>query len=121
VLDALGGLLLVFEIPRGEGAKAEGEEALIREVGRVIKDGLGGWGWDGVAVAVGLGGSDEDGVWEDRCADAGLEFIAVGEKDVEGTKNEFGGMRTPVYLKPPRHTAVFKPPGAPLLSIKTPS
>lgn len=91
VLDALGGLVLVFEVPKLQraGASKHDEEHLIEHVGRVVKDGLGGWGWDGVALAIGLG-SDTDGHWEDLCAEAGLELVLVSDNDAKGARNEFG-------------------------------
>ncbi|CAI4214798.1 unnamed protein product [Parascedosporium putredinis] len=94
VLDALGGLVLVFEVPKLQraGASKHDEEHLIEHVGRVVKDGLGGWGWDGVALAIGLG-SDTDGHWEDLCAEAGLELVLVSDNDAKGARNEFGGQR----------------------------
>lgn len=110
VLDALGGLLVVFEIPPATGTSAtgagEGGKAgeLIEEVGRVVREGLGGWGWDGVVVAVGVG-KDEDGEWEERCAGGGMELVVLTGKEVEGARNEFGGMSrcpstTPYFIPP---------------------
>ncbi|SPO06958.1 uncharacterized protein DNG_09652 [Cephalotrichum gorgonifer] len=87
VLDVLGGLIVVFEIPTTGSPDAA--EALIREVGRVVREGLGGWEWDGVVVAVGLG-SDESGDWEDRCAGGGMELVVVSGGEAEGARNEFG-------------------------------
>lgn len=79
----------MFEIPTGDGSDGAAD-ALIREVGRVVRDGLGGWGWDGVSVAVGLG-SDPEGEWEDRCAGAGMELVVVGGGEDSAARNEFGG------------------------------
>jgi len=83
---------VVFEVPksRGDANTKHDEQLLIEHVGRVVKDGLGGWGWDGVAVAVGLG-ADSEGVWEDMCSEAGMEFILVSGNEAEGARNEFGG------------------------------
>lgn len=88
----------MFEIPpastsppsaaEGRGGGKAGE--LIEEVGRVVKEGLGGWGWDGVVVAVGVG-RDEEGEWEERCAEGGMELVVLTGKEVEGARNEFGG------------------------------
>ncbi|KEZ40449.1 Uncharacterized protein SAPIO_CDS8329 [Scedosporium apiospermum] len=91
VLEALGGLVVVFEVPksRGDANTKHDEQLLIEHVGRVVKDGLGGWGWDGVAIAVGLG-ADSEGVWEDMCSEAGMEFILVSGNEAEGARNEFG-------------------------------
>lgn len=95
VLDALGGLLVVFEIPAAGGAGgAAAAEGLIREVGRVVREGLGGWEWDGVVVAVGMG-RDEEGEWEERCAESGMELVVVEGGEVDETRNEFGGMANP--------------------------
>lgn len=83
----MGGLLVVFEIP---GKDSEAAEGLIREVGKVVREGLGGWEWDGVVVAVGLG-RDDDGDWEERCGVEGMELVVVGGGESEETRNEFGG------------------------------
>lgn len=80
----IGGLVLVFPLPGDERARE-----FIREVGRVVKDGLGGWEWDGVGVAVGVGEGQTD-EWDELSAEAGLEFVQVTGKD-EGRRNEFGG------------------------------
>ena len=91
VLDVLGGVLLVFGIPpsvsasaaAGEGPKTRAKE-LIAHVGRVVREGLGGWEWDGVLLAVGVGdlspgedGEEELDEWEDVCTEWGLEFVHV--------------------------------------------
>ncbi|KAL5612892.1 hypothetical protein BROUX41_004031 [Berkeleyomyces rouxiae] len=64
---------------------------LLREIGRVVKDGLGGWEWDGVALAIGVGENetymDE---WEDCCAELGLEFVVVRGSPKDKGRNEFG-------------------------------
>ena len=120
----LGGVVVVFEVASvslaagsasGSGAEVGGgdggdrskgqeqERELVRQVGRVVREGLGGWGWDGVGVAVGVGGGDASGEngleeWEDLCAEAGLEFVhvpkagggAVAKKGTEQKRNEFG-------------------------------
>ena len=92
VLAVLGGLLLVFPLP-GTAAPPEPTRELIRQIGRVVQDGLGGWEWDGVGVAVGVGeGPTEE--WDELCAEAGFEFVQV--KGTEGEeRNEFGGKKTP--------------------------
>jgi hypothetical protein len=59
-------------------------------VGQVVKKGLGGWEWDGVGLAVGVGeGITEE--WDEVCAEAGLEFVHVTGKAQTG-RNEFGGL-----------------------------
>ncbi|KAK1760404.1 hypothetical protein QBC47DRAFT_408474 [Echria macrotheca] len=93
VLEALGGLVVVFEI---DGVRS-GE--LVGEVGRVVRDGLGGWEWDGVGIALGIGGGGgaaEEGEldeWEDLCAGFGMEFVHLveeGKGAMDGGRNEFG-------------------------------
>lgn len=87
MLAVLGGLVLVFALPKGSDAQDQTRQ-LIRHVGRVVKDGLGGWQWDGVGLAVGVGdGEGEE--WDELCADAGLEFVQIGGRQRE--RNEFGG------------------------------
>ncbi|PNP53532.1 hypothetical protein THARTR1_06226 [Trichoderma harzianum] len=94
VLAVLGGLVLVFAIPNAKPATLSGDNdtpSLIRHIGSVVQKGLGGWEWDGVRLAVGIGEGDAD-EWDELCAEAGLEFVQLksGQKD----KNEFGGMVT---------------------------
>lgn len=91
VLDVLGGIIVVFAIPPSTtGPKADETRSLIREVGKIVKDGLGGWDWDGVGIAVGVSEETvEDEEWDEVCAEGALEFVRVGGKQVE--KNEFGG------------------------------
>lgn len=82
VLSVLGGLVVVFSL--------QDDKELVKEVSKVVKEGLGGWEWDGVGLAIGVGeGVTEE--WEDVCAEGGLEFVQVTGKD-DG-KNEFGGKR----------------------------
>ncbi|KAB5531240.1 hypothetical protein GE09DRAFT_1193702 [Coniochaeta sp. 2T2.1] len=98
VLEVLGGLVVVFSLKGTTGTDTGGE--LIRQVGRVVKEGLGGWEWDGVGVVVGVGdvaggeGRDEGEVldeWEDICAGFGMEFVHVRTTTArEEGRNEFG-------------------------------
>ncbi|KAK1995892.1 hypothetical protein LX36DRAFT_724214 [Colletotrichum falcatum] len=114
VLSVLGGMAVVFALPSTSSLpstttlvadtssvtatappappappSADETRALITEVGRVVREGLGGWGWDGVSLGIGVGDGHAD-EWEELCAEWGLEFVQVrgGKKD-EG-KNEFG-------------------------------
>src|SRR5690606_33832382 len=68
---------------------------LIRGVGRVAGEGgLGGWAWDGVGLAIGVGpGADDTSVeeWDQVCADVGLEFVQVTGRQQLAARNEFGG------------------------------
>ncbi|CAM1507871.1 Fc.00g047190.m01.CDS01 [Cosmosporella sp. VM-42] len=91
VLSVIGGVLLVFAIPQSTtGEKADETKGLIKEMGRVVKQGLGGWNWDGVGVAVGVGEGTTEGdeFWDEACGEEELEFVRVGGRQVE--KNEFG-------------------------------
>ncbi|KAL6879130.1 hypothetical protein J3F83DRAFT_725182 [Trichoderma novae-zelandiae] len=90
VLAVLGGLVIVFAIPGASPAALTADNdlpSLIRHVGSVLQKGLGGWDWDGVRLAVGIGEGDAD-EWDELCNDVGLEFVQVksGQKD----KNEYG-------------------------------
>ncbi|KAF7563150.1 hypothetical protein G7046_g981 [Stylonectria norvegica] len=86
VLAVLGGLVVVFAVP----SAGDETRTLIEQVGKVVKQGLGGWEWDGVGIAVGVGESNADDVeeWDEVCAEAGLEFVHVGGKQPD--RNEFG-------------------------------
>lgn len=84
--------MVVFSL---HGEKEEGRE-LLREAGRVVKEGLGGWEWDGVGLAVGVGAGDAED-WEDICAAGGLEFVQVTGND-QG-RNEFGGVSSLLLVK----------------------
>ncbi|KAI0396806.1 hypothetical protein F5Y17DRAFT_417870 [Xylariaceae sp. FL0594] len=101
VLDALGGVIVVFALPaRNHESKAASAQNLIRHVGKVVRDGLGGWGWDGVGLCLGVGENDDDDdddtdVWEDYCAEWGLEFVQVKKKKKSSgsqshARNEYG-------------------------------
>ncbi|KAL7922511.1 alpha and gamma adaptin binding protein p34 domain-containing protein [Trichoderma austrokoningii] len=90
VLAVLGGLVLVFAIPNEKPAALTGDDqppSLIRHVGSVVQKGLGGWEWDGVRLAIGVGEGDVD-EWDELCAEAGMEFVQLKSGQVE--KNEFG-------------------------------
>lgn len=98
VLAVLGGLVLVFAIPNAKPASLTGDNdtpSLIRHVGSVVQKGLGGWEWDGVRLAVGIGEGDDADEWDELCAEAGLEFVQL--KSGQKEKNEFGGMVTQEY------------------------
>ncbi|KAI0883069.1 uncharacterized protein GGS22DRAFT_167822 [Annulohypoxylon maeteangense] len=90
VLEVLGGLVIVFALPI-ESQSDEGKAAreLIQSVGKVVKEGLGGWSWDGVSLCLGVGEIDDVNEWEDCCADLGLEFVQVRSKTIK-ERNEFG-------------------------------
>jgi hypothetical protein len=99
VLAVLGGLLIIFSLPQqssSDGA-AERTRELLRHVGRVVQDGLGGWEWDGVRVAIGVGDgtADDTEEWDELCAEAGMEFVQVGSSGSGGGREsmlqEFGG------------------------------
>ncbi|EGX97256.1 alpha-/gamma-adaptin-binding protein p34 [Cordyceps militaris CM01] len=78
VLGVLGGLLLVFAIPEPTASTAAPTRQLIQQVGTVVCDGLGGWEWDGVKLAIGVGSALDVDEWDELCAEAGLEFVQVG-------------------------------------------
>ncbi|KAH7033556.1 uncharacterized protein B0I36DRAFT_110396 [Microdochium trichocladiopsis] len=64
---------------------------LLRHVGRVVQDGLGGWSWDGVSLCVGVGEADDVDEWEELAAGCGLEFVQVKSRATGGPgRNEFG-------------------------------
>ncbi|KAI5461680.1 hypothetical protein BGZ63DRAFT_240729 [Mariannaea sp. PMI_226] len=88
VLAVLGGVVVVFTAGPASGPAAESTRSLISHVGKVVKQGLGGWDWDGVVLAVGVGDGDED-EWDEICAEAGLEFVLLRSKETSG-RNEFG-------------------------------
>lgn len=95
VLNVLGGVVIVFPLP----SKTDSDEALaakdlIQHVGKVVKDGLGGWSWEGVGLCLGVGEIDDVDEWDGIAAESGLEFVQVRAK-VSETRNEFGGMFCP--------------------------
>lgn len=92
VLAVIGGMVLVFALPNPSSAAADEAEdpirSLVRQFGKVVKQGLGGWDWDGVGLAVGVGEGETE-AWDELCAEAGLEFVQLTGQ--EQGRNEFGG------------------------------
>jgi len=83
--------MVVFPLPTSaQSDEGKAAQDLIKHVGRVVKDGLGGWGWDGVGLCLGVGEIDDVDVWEDCCAEWGLEFVQVRSSSTP-VRNEFGG------------------------------
>lgn len=95
VLSVLGGLILVFPTP--EKDEEDKVRDLIQHVGQVVRQGLGGWEWDGVRLAVGVGDGDSD-EWDELCAEAGMEYVQVGGGNRPATVQEFGGMLFKLYF-----------------------
>ncbi|KAI0546725.1 hypothetical protein F4679DRAFT_556803 [Xylaria curta] len=90
VLEVLGGLIIVFALPvHSQSEEGKSAKELIQYVGKVVKDGLGGWGWDGVGLCLGVGEIDDVDAWEDCCAESGLEFVQVRNQSTP-SRNEFG-------------------------------
>ncbi|KAF4983681.1 hypothetical protein FZEAL_968 [Fusarium zealandicum] len=89
VLSVLGGLVVVFTAGPISASGEHPARQLVEHVGKVLKEGLGGWEWDGVGLAVGVGGEGSEEEWDEICAEAGLEFVSVGGKGDTG-RNEFG-------------------------------
>ncbi|KAI1738456.1 hypothetical protein F4680DRAFT_180164 [Xylaria scruposa] len=90
VLEVLGGVIIVFALPvLSQSEEGKSSKELIQHVGKVVKDGLGGWGWDGVGLCLGVGEIDDVDVWEDCCAESGLEFVQVRNQSTP-SRNEFG-------------------------------
>ncbi len=92
VLAVLGGLILIFSIP-DSNCSTDATRQLIQHVGKVVHDGLGGWSWDGVKLAVGVGAASNVDEWDELCAEAGLEFVQVGGD--ESKLLLFGGKNHP--------------------------
>lgn len=111
VLEVLGGVVVVF--PVSASASSSQNKDLIREVGRVVKEGLGGWEWDGVGLGVGIGEVphlDDLDMWDELCGDAGLEFVHVGPSATpDDAKNEFGGKFCPHSISHPLQIFVQNP------------
>ncbi|TRX89922.1 hypothetical protein FHL15_009194 [Xylaria flabelliformis] len=90
VLEVLGGVIIVFALPvHSQSEEGKSAKELIQHVGKVVKDGLGGWGWDGVGLCLGVGEIDDVDAWEDCCAESGLEFVQVRNQSTP-SRNEFG-------------------------------
>ncbi|GAB0137166.1 hypothetical protein EsDP_00005446 [Epichloe bromicola] len=98
VLAVLGGLILIFALP-GPPAQSTATAAMaaepvreaIAQMGRVVNKGLGGWEWDGVRLAIGVGDTASDAdteEWDELCAEAGLEFVQLGAS--QPALNTFG-------------------------------
>lgn len=119
VLSVLGGLAVVFALPPPSSSStttagaaptsssspppaaaapslptADETRALISEVGKVVREGLGGWAWDGVGLGIGVGEGDAE-EWEELCAEWGLEFVQVRGGKKDDGRNEFGGLFCP--------------------------
>ncbi|KAI1273011.1 hypothetical protein F5Y07DRAFT_378115 [Xylaria sp. FL0933] len=90
VLEVLGGIMIVFTLPvHAHSDEGKSSQELIKQVGKVVKDGLGGWSWDGVGLCLGVGEIDDVDLWEDCCAESGLEFVQVRSQSTP-SRNEFG-------------------------------
>lgn len=77
VVKAVGAWVVVFR--QGAAGAAEHARGLMRAVNEVVERAHGGEGvWDGVLLAVGLGGMGQEGGeedWEDACLDLGFEYV----------------------------------------------
>ncbi|KAF3056234.1 hypothetical protein GL218_06409 [Daldinia childiae] len=90
VLGVLGGVVVVFPLPvKSQTDEIKAARELIQNVGKVVKEGLGGWTWDGVGLCLGVGEIDDVDEWEDYCSEWCLEFVQVKNQSV-ATRNEFG-------------------------------
>ncbi|KAI0904859.1 hypothetical protein F4823DRAFT_168758 [Ustulina deusta] len=90
VLEVLGGVMIVFALPvHAHSDEGKSTQELVKQVGRVVKEGLGGWEWDGVGLCLGVGEIDDVDIWEDCCAESGLEFVQVRNQSTP-SRNEFG-------------------------------
>ncbi|KAI1418954.1 hypothetical protein F5Y12DRAFT_358911 [Xylaria sp. FL1777] len=90
VLEVLGGVMIVFPLPvHADSDEGKSTQELIKQVGKVVKEGLGGWEWDGVGLCLGVGEIDDVDIWEDCCAESGLEFVQVRNQSTP-SRNEFG-------------------------------
>ncbi|KAG9498538.1 hypothetical protein J7337_009345 [Fusarium musae] len=91
VLAVLGGVVVVFTAGPISSSKDHPAKELVEHIGKVLRKGLGGWEWDGVGLAIGVGGDGNEEEWDEICAEAGLEFVSLGGKGDTG-RNEFGGV-----------------------------
>nr|RBQ83979.1 hypothetical protein FVER53263_06688 [Fusarium verticillioides] len=91
VLAVLGGVIVVFTAGPISSSKDHPAKELVEHIGKVLRKGLGGWEWDGVGLAIGVGGDGNEEEWDEICAEAGLEFVSLGGKGDTG-RNEFGGV-----------------------------
>jgi alpha- and gamma-adaptin-binding protein p34 len=83
--------MVIFALPvHTQAEEVKAARDLIQQVGRVVKEGLGGWEWDGVGLCLGVGEIDDVDIWEDCCAESGLEFVQVRNQSTT-SRNEFGG------------------------------
>ncbi|KAM0811123.1 putative Increased recombination centers protein 6 [Seiridium cardinale] len=90
VLDVLGGVVIVFPLPgKADSDEARAAKDLIQHVGKVVKEGLGGWSWEGVGLCLGFGEIDDVDEWDECAAESGLEFVQVRAKSSDA-RNEFG-------------------------------
>ncbi|KAH8161274.1 hypothetical protein CIB48_g6977 [Xylaria polymorpha] len=90
VLEVLGGVIVVFPLPvHSDSEEGKASKDLIQHVGKVVKDGLGRLGWDGVALCLGVGEIDDVDVWDDCCIESRLEFVQVRNQTTP-SRNEFG-------------------------------
>ncbi|GAP93085.2 putative alpha and gamma adaptin binding protein p34 [Rosellinia necatrix] len=90
VLEVLGGIIIVFALPvRADSDEGKSALDLVQQVGKVVKEGLGGWEWDGVRLCLGVGEIDDVDAWEDCCAESGLEFVQIRNQSTP-SRNEFG-------------------------------
>lgn len=93
----LGGVIVVFPLPvHSDSEEGKASKDLIQHVGKVVKDGLGRLGWDGVALCLGVGEIDDVDVWDDCCIESRLEFVQVRNQTTP-SRNEFGGRSFPFF------------------------
>ncbi|KAK5636783.1 hypothetical protein RRF57_012495 [Xylaria bambusicola] len=89
VLEVLGGVMIVFALPvNATSDEGKASQELIKQIGKVVKEGLGGWEWDGVGLCLGVGEIDDVDIWEDCCAESGLEFVQRHWKQTTGRTHQ---------------------------------